>query len=91
MQADLREKAKQLQAVSAELSMHQAQAAEYKCKIEQLSAGIGEVKSQWFAQKRREQQQQHAEFAAKGPIALSCAEGVATLTLSGGFAMTAAV
>ena len=74
--------------MAAELNMHQTQASEYKCKIEQLSAGIEEVKGQWFARKRRE----HVDAAGKAPIAVAvcCGEG-SPRVLGGGFHITAAV
>ena len=74
--------------------MHQAQAAEHKLHIRQLTDAINDTKQQWFAQKRREQQRQSVELAAAMVTAgeLSCHEGDADVpkTLGGGFVMTVA-
>ncbi len=89
-QASLREKTEQLQALSAEVSMHQAQAAEQKLQIRQLTDAINETKQQWFAQKRREQHRQHAEFAAAAETASQSGDSDMSKTLGGGYVVTAA-
>ena len=90
LQASLREKTEQLQALSAEVSMHQAQAAEHKLHIRQLTDAINETKQQWFAQKRREQHRQHAEFAAAAGTMSQSGDSDMSKTLGGGYVVTAA-
>ena len=89
-QASLREKTEQLQALSAEVSMHQAQAAEHKLHIRQLTDAINETKQQWFAQKRREQHRQHADFAASAESLSQVSDADMSKTLGGGYVVTAA-
>ncbi|NWV74523.1 CFA58 protein, partial [Dasyornis broadbenti] len=52
----LREKAKQIKALSSELSMYETQSKEYKHEIERLNNDLLEVKKKYLAQKRKEQQ-----------------------------------
>ena len=93
-QASLREKTQQLQALSAEVSMHQAQATEHKLRIRQLTDAINDTKQQWFAQKRHEQQRQCAEVMAaagtSGEGAYDANDTDVPQTLGGGFVMMAA-
>ncbi|NXU17547.1 CFA58 protein, partial [Pardalotus punctatus] len=55
-QSILREKAKQIKALSSELSMCETQSKEYKHEIERLNNELREVKQKYLAQKRKEQQ-----------------------------------
>ncbi|NXG03378.1 CFA58 protein, partial [Sakesphorus luctuosus] len=52
----LREKTKQLKALSSELNMYEAQSKEYKREIERLNNELVNVKKKYLAQKRKEQQ-----------------------------------
>ncbi|NWV19080.1 CFA58 protein, partial [Origma solitaria] len=52
----LREKAKQIKALSSELNMCETQSKEYKHEIERLNNELLEVKKKYMAQKRKEQQ-----------------------------------
>ncbi|NP_001071024.3 cilia- and flagella-associated protein 58 [Danio rerio] len=55
-QRTLREKTKQLKALTAELNMHESQAEGYKYEIERLVHELQEVKKKYFAQKRKDQE-----------------------------------
>ncbi|NWZ35501.1 CFA58 protein, partial [Brachypodius atriceps] len=52
----LREKTKQIKALSSELSMCETQSKEYKHEIERLNNELLEVKKKYLTQKRKEQQ-----------------------------------
>ncbi|NWX43672.1 CFA58 protein, partial [Steatornis caripensis] len=52
----LRERNKQLKALSSELSMYESQNQQYKCEIERLTTELLNVKKKYLAQKRKEQQ-----------------------------------
>lgn len=53
----LKEKTRQMKAMSSELNMYQAQVNEYKYEIERLSRDLQDIKKKYFEHKRREQQQ----------------------------------
>uniref|UniRef100_H3A1A5 Cilia and flagella associated protein 58 n=1 Tax=Latimeria chalumnae TaxID=7897 RepID=H3A1A5_LATCH len=55
-QKTLREKTKQLKALSSELNMYESQSQEYKYEIERLAQELQNVKKKYLTQKRREQQ-----------------------------------
>ncbi|XP_023653651.1 cilia- and flagella-associated protein 58 [Paramormyrops kingsleyae] len=55
-QQTLREKTKQLKALSSELSMYESQTQEYKCDMERLAHELQNVKKKYLIQKRKEQQ-----------------------------------
>jgi uncharacterized membrane protein YkoI len=55
LQANLREKTKQMKAMASELNMYQAQVNEYKYEIERLVRERDDTKRKYFEQKRREQ------------------------------------
>ncbi|NXO86478.1 CFA58 protein, partial [Sitta europaea] len=57
----LRDKAKQIKALSSELSMCEAQSKEYKQEIERLNNELLEVKKKYLSQKRKEQQKKEKE------------------------------
>ncbi|KAF5909199.1 cilia- and flagella-associated protein 58, partial [Clarias magur] len=54
-QQTLKEKTKQLKALSSELNMCDSQAQEYKYEIERLAGELQNVKKKYFMQKRKEQ------------------------------------
>ncbi|KAJ8365785.1 hypothetical protein SKAU_G00146160 [Synaphobranchus kaupii] len=60
-QQSLREKTKQLKALSSELSMCEAQTQEYKYQIERLDHELQNVKKKYLAQKRKEQHSREKE------------------------------
>lgn len=55
MQANLREKTKQMKAMASELNMYQAQVNEYKYQIERLTRDLNDMKRKYLEQRRREQ------------------------------------
>ncbi|NWH34370.1 CFA58 protein, partial [Chloropsis hardwickii] len=57
----LREKMKQIKALSSELSMCETQSKEYKHEIERLNNELLEVKKKYLSQKRKEQQKKEKE------------------------------
>ncbi|NXP30492.1 CFA58 protein, partial [Leiothrix lutea] len=57
----LREKTKQIKALSSELSMCETQSKEYKQEIERLNSELLEVKKKYLSQKRKEQQKKEKE------------------------------
>ncbi|NXO72462.1 CFA58 protein, partial [Phainopepla nitens] len=57
----LREKTKQIKALSSELSMCETQSREYKQEIERLNNELLEVKKKYLSQKRKEQQKKEKE------------------------------
>ncbi|NXY29473.1 CFA58 protein, partial [Pomatorhinus ruficollis] len=57
----LREKTKQIKALSSELSMCETQSKEYKQEIERLNNELLEVKKKYLSQKRKEQQKKEKE------------------------------
>uniref|UniRef100_A0A8C9WL04 Cilia and flagella associated protein 58 n=1 Tax=Scleropages formosus TaxID=113540 RepID=A0A8C9WL04_SCLFO len=54
-QQTLREKTKQLKALSSELTMYETQTQEYKYEIERLAQELQNVKKKYLTQKRKEQ------------------------------------
>ncbi|XP_056093105.1 cilia- and flagella-associated protein 58 [Rhinichthys klamathensis goyatoka] len=60
-QRTLREKTKQLKALTAELNMRESQAEDYKYEIERLAHELQEVKKKYLAQKRKEQEYREKE------------------------------
>ncbi|NXA74022.1 CFA58 protein, partial [Thryothorus ludovicianus] len=57
----LRDKTKQIKALSSELSMYEAQSKAYKHEIERLNNELLEVKKKYLSQKRKEQQKKEKE------------------------------
>ncbi|NWW08568.1 CFA58 protein, partial [Oreocharis arfaki] len=57
----LREKTKQIKALSSELNMCETQSKEYKHEIERLNNELLEIKKKYLAQKRKEQQKKEKE------------------------------
>ncbi|XP_005520938.2 PREDICTED: cilia- and flagella-associated protein 58 [Pseudopodoces humilis] len=57
----LREKTKQIKALSSELTMCETQSKEYKHEIERLNSELLEVKKKYLSQKRKEQQKKEKE------------------------------
>ncbi|NXH94477.1 CFA58 protein, partial [Pachycephala philippinensis] len=57
----LREKTKQIKALSSELSMCETQSKEYKHEVERLNNELLEMKKKYLAQKRKEQQKKEKE------------------------------
>nr|XP_055060546.1 cilia- and flagella-associated protein 58 [Misgurnus anguillicaudatus] len=55
-QRTLREKTKQLKALTAELNMHESLSEDYKYEIERLAHELQEVKKKYLAQKKKEQE-----------------------------------
>ncbi|XP_005995877.1 cilia- and flagella-associated protein 58 [Latimeria chalumnae] len=62
-QKTLREKTKQLKALSSELNMYESQSQEYKYEIERLAQELQNVKKKYLTQKRREQQAREKDKA----------------------------
>ncbi|KFU85371.1 Coiled-coil domain-containing protein 147, partial [Chaetura pelagica] len=60
-QHTLREKTKQLKALSSELTMYESQSQGYKYEIERLASELLNVKKKYLAQKRKEQQAKEKE------------------------------
>ncbi|TRZ01432.1 hypothetical protein DNTS_013435 [Danionella cerebrum] len=60
-QRTLREKTKQLKALTAELNMHESQSEDYKYEIERLAHELQEVKKKYLAQKRKDQENREKE------------------------------
>ncbi|XP_018606357.1 cilia- and flagella-associated protein 58 [Scleropages formosus] len=60
-QQTLREKTKQLKALSSELTMYETQTQEYKYEIERLAQELQNVKKKYLTQKRKEQQSRDKE------------------------------
>ncbi|XP_067298736.1 cilia- and flagella-associated protein 58 [Pseudorasbora parva] len=60
-QRTLREKTKQLKALTAELNMYESQSEEYKYEIERLAHELQEVKKKYLAQKRKDQEYREKE------------------------------
>ncbi|KAG2462151.1 CFA58 protein, partial [Polypterus senegalus] len=56
-QQTLREKTKQLKALSSELNMYESQTEDYKYEIERLALELQNVKKKYLTQKRKEQQE----------------------------------
>ncbi|KAL7852583.1 hypothetical protein SRHO_G00183680 [Serrasalmus rhombeus] len=72
-QQTLREKTKQLKALSSELNMYESQTQEYKYEIERLAHELQNVKKKYLAQKRKEQECREKERSltqAEQPIIL---------------------
>ncbi|NWW25216.1 CFA58 protein, partial [Falcunculus frontatus] len=57
----LREKTKQIKALSSELNMCETQSKEYKHEVERLNNELLEMKKKYLAQKRKEQQKKEKE------------------------------
>ncbi|NXU46219.1 CFA58 protein, partial [Drymodes brunneopygia] len=57
----LRDKTKQIKALSSELSMCEAQSKEYRHEIERLNNELLEVKKKYLSQKRKEQQKKYGK------------------------------
>ncbi|XP_073670549.1 cilia- and flagella-associated protein 58-like [Paramisgurnus dabryanus] len=55
-QRTLREKTKQLKALTAELNMHESLSEDYKYEIERLAHELQEVKKKYLAQKKKDQE-----------------------------------
>ena len=53
-QTMLREKTRQMKAMTSELNMYQAQVNEYKYEIERVTRELQDVKRKYYEQKRRE-------------------------------------
>ncbi|XP_039632494.1 cilia- and flagella-associated protein 58 [Polypterus senegalus] len=60
-QQTLREKTKQLKALSSELNMYESQTEDYKYEIERLALELQNVKKKYLTQKRKEQQEREKE------------------------------
>ncbi|XP_040293726.1 cilia- and flagella-associated protein 58 isoform X1 [Bufo bufo] len=60
-QQTLREKTKQLKALSSELNMYESQSQEYKYEVERLANELQNVKKKYLTQKRKEQQAREKE------------------------------
>ncbi|KAI1886815.1 hypothetical protein AGOR_G00199690 [Albula goreensis] len=60
-QQTLREKTKQLKALTSELNMYESQTQEYKYQIERLDHELQNVKKKYLTQKRKEQQSRERE------------------------------
>nr|XP_033799268.1 cilia- and flagella-associated protein 58 [Geotrypetes seraphini] len=60
-QQTLREKTKQLKALSSELNMYESQSQEYKYEIERLANELQNVKKKYLTQKRKDQQAKEKE------------------------------
>ncbi|KAM9324573.1 cilia- and flagella-associated protein 58 [Gastrophryne carolinensis] len=60
-QQTLREKTKQLKALSSELNMYESQSQEYKYEVERLAGELQNLKKKYLAQKRKEQQAREKE------------------------------
>ncbi|XP_063818726.1 cilia- and flagella-associated protein 58 isoform X2 [Pseudophryne corroboree] len=60
-QRTLREKTKQLKALSSELNMYESQSQEYKYEVERLANELQSVKRKYLTQKRKEQQAREKE------------------------------
>ncbi|XDV15577.1 hypothetical protein PO909_015628 [Leuciscus waleckii] len=67
-QRTLREKTKQLKALTAELNMHESQAEDYKYEIERLAHELQEVKKKYLAQKRKDQEYRFQKGAHELPL-----------------------
>ncbi|XP_006630821.2 cilia- and flagella-associated protein 58 [Lepisosteus oculatus] len=60
-QQTLRDKTKQLKALSSELNMYESQTQDYKYEIERLAHELQNVKKKYLTQKRKEQQSREKE------------------------------
>uniref|UniRef100_A0A8C9UZJ6 Cilia and flagella associated protein 58 n=1 Tax=Scleropages formosus TaxID=113540 RepID=A0A8C9UZJ6_SCLFO len=65
-QQTLREKTKQLKALSSELTMYETQTQEYKYEIERLAQELQNVKKKYLTQKRKEQQSSDLQYLPRG-------------------------
>ncbi|CAH8544590.1 unnamed protein product [Heterobilharzia americana] len=54
-QSIIKDKTKQMKAMTAEMNVYESQIAEYKSEIEHLNRELQEVKRNYFKQKRRQQ------------------------------------
>lgn len=88
---DNQHKTKQLQALSGELAMFQAQAIEYKQEIEKLNQELNEVKRKYFAYKKREFEEMtrraEDEFERTGFVKPNSRSGTGVKFVGGGFAI----
>lgn len=95
VQANLREKTKQMKAMASELNMYQAQVNEYKYQIERLTRDLNDMKRKYLEQRRREQLQMERDRSLK-PQNLIAAVGGATPPdgmpkfVGGGFSLSTA-
>ncbi|KAM8924702.1 cilia- and flagella-associated protein 58 [Pelodytes ibericus] len=62
----MREKTKQLKALSAEINMYESQSQEYKYEVERLSNELQNVKKKYLYQKHKEQQAKENERSMAG-------------------------
>ncbi|KAK3094779.1 hypothetical protein FSP39_006145 [Pinctada imbricata] len=62
-QQTLKEKTKQMKAMSSELNMYESQVNEYKYEIERIARELQEVKKKYFMQKKKEQQAKERDRA----------------------------
>ncbi|CAH1783677.1 unnamed protein product [Owenia fusiformis] len=60
-QSTLKDKTKQMKAMSSELNMYESQVQEYKYEIERIARELQEVKKKYYMQKRKEQQSKERE------------------------------
>ena len=65
-QTMLREKTRQMKAMTSELNMYQAQVNEYKYEIERLTRELQDMKRRYYEQKRREQLTMEARGVESG-------------------------
>ncbi|XP_029466203.1 cilia- and flagella-associated protein 58 [Rhinatrema bivittatum] len=88
-QQTLREKTKQLKALSSELNMYESQSQEYKYEIERLANELQNVKKKYLIQKRKEQQTKEKEktLTDMGPSVVQRHKVDAPHFKGGGFAI----
>ena len=87
-QASLAERAKQIEAMEAELTMSHTQASEYKYEIARINKELVEVKKKFYEQRKREQAAQEQRRAERAqPTELLVQEARSTLNrfTGGGF------
>ena len=95
MQANLREKTKQMKAMASELNMYQARVNEYKYQIERLTRDLNDMKRKYLEQRRREQLQMERDRSLKPQSLIAAVGGAAPPDsmpkfVGGGFSLSTA-
>lgn len=88
-QGSLKEKTKQMKAMSSELNMCEAQVSEYRYEIETLARELNDVKNKYFMQKRKErnmkERERHMTGAMMPPLISSQRQDSVNRFTGGGF------
>jgi hypothetical protein len=80
MQAQVRQKQKQLEALVGELNMEQARGEDHKDAIARLQQEVVEIKRMWLAAKRREQKRKQKASQSQ-PVAVQKPDEAALFSL----------